>query len=295
MQPKPIIIQASINGATTPKRNPNVPIGAEAIGREARACLDAGAAIVHAHSPDFNLSGEDAADAYLETWAPLLAERPETLWYPTICGGPDARQRLSHLQPLAAAVPLKLASIDPGSVNLGSPDAAGLPRGYVYVNTYDDIRYSFELCERLGIGASLAIYEPGFLQAVLSYHRAGRLPAGSLVKLYFGGEWGMAARAKGVTFGLPPTTNALMAYLDMLQGTGLAWAVSVWGGDLLATPVARAAVELGGHLSVGLEPHFDPDRSPTNVELITEAAALAHSCGRAVATSTQAAQILGLA
>jgi 3-keto-5-aminohexanoate cleavage enzyme len=294
MNKPPVIIQASINGATTPRRNPNVPIGPEAIGLDARQCLDAGASIIHAHNHDFRLTGDDAARAYLDTWAPLVAERPAVLWYPTICGGPDAQSRLSHLAAIAAAVPLKLASIDPGSVNLGSPDADGLPRGYVYVNTYDDIRCSFELCEQLGIGASLAIYEPGFLQAVLSYHRAGRLPTGSLVKLYFGGEWGMQAKARGVTFGLPPTINALLAYLDMLEGTDLPWAVSVWGGDLLATPVAQAAVERGGHLSVGLEPHFDPDRSPTNVELVTAAAALARSCGRDVATCTDAAEILGL-
>ena len=96
-----------------------------------------------------------------------------------------------------------------------------------------------------------------------------------MVKFYFGGEWGMWARGRGVTFGLPPTGNALLAYLDMLEGTGLPWSVSVWGGDLMATPVARLALERGGHLHVGLEEHYDPERSPTNVELVEQAVALA--------------------
>ncbi len=42
--------------------------------------------------------------------------------------------------------------------------------------------------------------------------------------------------SSGCTFGLPPTRNALLAYLDMLEGTGLPWSVSVWGGDLMTTP-----------------------------------------------------------
>jgi len=115
-----------------------------------------------------------------------------------------------------------------------------------------------------------------------------------LVKLYFGGEWGMTAKGRGVTFGLPPTERALLAYLEMLEGTDLPWSVSVWGGDLAQTPVARLAVELGGHLHVGLEEHFDPDRKPTNVELVDEMVALCQSVGRPVATCKEAAEIIGL-
>jgi hypothetical protein len=83
-----------------------------------------------------------------------------------------------------------------------------------------------------------------------------------MVKLYFGGDWGVTAAGRGVSFGLPPTEPALLAYLDMLHGTDLPWSVSLWGGDLMATPVPRLALERGGHLNVGLEQHFDPQRRP---------------------------------
>jgi uncharacterized protein (DUF849 family) len=115
-----------------------------------------------------------------------------------------------------------------------------------------------------------------------------------MVKLYFGGEWGMWARAPGVTFGLPPTSHALLAYLDMLEGTALPWSVSVWGGDLMATPIARLALERGGHLHVGLEEHFDPAAKPTNVELVEQAVALVASVGRPLATIADAATVLDL-
>ncbi|HUP75988.1 MAG TPA: 3-keto-5-aminohexanoate cleavage protein [Acidimicrobiales bacterium] len=184
--------------------------------------------------------------------------------------------------------------VDPGSTNLGYYGDDGYPAGGAYVNNYADIRYAFETCTRLGLGPSLAIYEPGFLQTVLAYHHAGLLPPGSMAKFYFGGEWGMSARSKGVTFGLPPTKHALLAYLDMIRDTGIPWSVSVWGGDLLQTPVAVLALEMGGHLHIGLEEHFDPARKPTNVELLDEAVALSTSVGRPVATCAQAAALIGL-
>ena len=64
------------------------------------------------------------------------------------------------------------------------------------------------------------------------------------------------------------------------------------GGSLLETPIARAAVERGGHLQrVGLE---DWDTGPTNEEQITEATQLCRSVGRNVAGIVDAARVLGL-
>jgi uncharacterized protein (DUF849 family) len=62
----------------------------------------------------------------------------------------------------------------------------------------------------------------------------------------------------------------------------------------MATPIARLAVELGGHLHVGLEEYYDAERSPTNEELVSEAAALVARVGRPLADSAAAARILDL-
>jgi uncharacterized protein (DUF849 family) len=103
----------------------------------------------------------------------------------------------------------------------------------------------------------------------------------------------MFGKGPGVSFGLPPTENALAAYLDMIEGTGLPWSVSVWGGDLIETPIARLALERGGHLHVGLEEHSG-ERTPTNETLVREAAALAQNVGRPIATPSETAIILTL-
>jgi uncharacterized protein (DUF849 family) len=290
----PVILEVALNGVSSKERNPHVPREPEEIAADTFRCLDAGAALIHAHNRDFSLRGRAAADDYLAAWRKVLARRPETLWYPTLAAAESAPARLEHVEILKREAGLRVGLVDPGSTNLGAPDADGLPAGIVYSNSYADIRYGFELCARLRLGPSLAIYEPGFLRCALAYHRAGRLPAGALVKLYFGGEWGMWGTGRGVTFGLPPTEHALLAYLDLLEGTGLPWSVSVWGGDLLQTPIARLALERGGHLHVGLEEHFDPERKPTNQELVREAAELVAKVGRPLASGAQAAAILGL-
>jgi uncharacterized protein (DUF849 family) len=292
--PGPVLIEAAINGETRPERNPNAPRKPEEIEADAIRCLDAGASVIHAHNDDIRQTGRAAAELYLAAWRRTLSRRPGTLWYPTLAVGADMAESLAHVEILAREIGLRLGLCDPGSTNLGGPDAEGLPVGLVYSNSYDAIRYALDLCARLRLGPSLAIYEPGFLRTALAFHRAGRLPAGAMVKLYFGGEYGLFATRPGVSFGLPPTENALRAYLDLLEGTELPWSVSVWGGDLFATPIARLALELGGHLHVGLEEHFDPERKPTNEELVREAAALARQVGRPVATGAEAERILGL-
>ena len=289
-----VIIEAAINGETRPEKNPHVPRTPEAIARDALTCLRAGAALIHAHNDDIRLWGREAADRYLAAWRPVMKERPDALWYPTLTVAPDHASSLVHLEILSREIGLRIGVVDPGSTNIGGPDAEGLPVGMVYANGYPEIRASFELCAKHGLGPSLAIYEPGFLRTTLAWYRAGRLPAGAMVKLYFGGAYGLFSMQPGVTFGLAPTPAALDAYLDLLGDVDLPWSVSVWGGDLMATPIARRALERGGHLHVGLEEHFDPARKPTNEELVREAVALCREVGRPVASCTEAAAILGL-
>ncbi|MEZ5216946.1 MAG: 3-keto-5-aminohexanoate cleavage protein, partial [Ilumatobacteraceae bacterium] len=178
-----VIIEAAINGGTTKEQNPNVPITEDELVADAHACFEAGAAIVHHHITGNGLSGEEAAEVYLGVWRRVLADRPNALWYPTINFGPDAL-RYAHIAPLARSGLMRLSLSDPGSVNLGRMDG-GLPAGrFVYRNSFEDIAEQLRLCRDFGLGPSIAAYEPGFVRAVVAYHRAGQLPAGAMVKFY---------------------------------------------------------------------------------------------------------------
>jgi uncharacterized protein (DUF849 family) len=292
----PVIIEAAINGVTLPAENPHVPRAPAEIAADARRCFSAGAAVVHSHNADMTVDGARAAALYEAAWRPVLAERPDALFYPTVGLGGSIEARYAHEPLLAEAGVLRIGLVDPGSVNLGGADADGLPApvDLVYVNSYRDIRHEFELCARHRLGPSISIFEPGFLRVALAYHRAGRLPRGALVKLYFGGDAGyLGGGGSGVTFGLPPTRPSLDAYLAMLDGCDLPWSVAVLGGDVVGSGLARLAVERGGHLRVGLEDYAGA-RRPTNEELVREAAELAARMGRPVATCAETARLLHL-
>jgi len=291
---EPVIIEVAVNGVTRKAENPHVPIEPAEIAADALACMAAGAAIVHNHIDRFGVPGPEAAERYLEAWRPVLAERPDALLYPTTNAGATVEESYAHIAPLAQAGVLRLSLADLGSVNLGGAEPDGVPTGdWVYRNSFSDAHHMFALCEQYELGPSLAVFDPSWLRAILAWHDAGRLPAGAMVKLYFGGEKGYLG---GAPFGLPPTETALAAYLEVLEGTGLPWSVSVFGGDLLSTPLADAALARGGHLHLGLECFAgDPAAPPTNVKLVTAAVARAEAAGRPVATPAETLAILGLA
>jgi len=297
--PQPVIIETAINGATQPARNPHVPVDTAGIAAEALVCFAAGASIVHTHTPlsDFSLPPAEAAERYLESYRVVLAERPDALLYPTIGAGGSMAERLQHIRILAEARAIRIGLMDPGSMILGWADPDGMPskHSFMYLNTYADMEVAIAQATDLQLGLSLAIYEPGFLRNALVYWRLGKLPPGAMLKFYFGGDAGYMGIGTGVSFGLPPTAKALDAYLEMLESAGcdLPWSVAVMGGDLFATPVARLALERGGHLHTGLEDHLGADH-PTNEELTRHAVALCHEVGRPVATCAEAARILRL-
>jgi len=294
---QPVIIEVAINGSCSKARNPHVPIGPEEIAADAIACLDAGASIIHSHIESFELNGKQAAERYLQGWLPALEARPDAIFYGTGAVAPTIEQRCSHTEALAESGAMRMGFIDPGSVNLGGLMEDGLPRlgQSVYANSFDDIDYSFRQLERLRLGPSIAVYEPGFLRTSIAYHRGGKLPRGAFVKFYFAGDHNFLDGAPGYPlFGLPATERGLEAYLEMLDGSELPWAAAVMGGDVGACGMAKLAIERGGHVRVGLEDHASRTRAPSNAELVAEIAAIARRAGRAVATPEQTTRILSL-
>lgn len=297
----PVIIEAAINGITPKTRNPHSPRTPEEIGEVALACIAAGARIIHNHIDDLSITGQPAATRYAAGWVDILKTHPDAIICPTLTVAQDPDDAVAHLAPCAQSGAL-MAPLDPGSENLCDTGPDGLPgeKRFLYINSFELIDRSVRALGAAKLGPSVAVYEPGFLRMVLAYHRAGRLPKGTLLKFYFGGDYDFiasdpdAGRAPhAVSFGLPPTKKALDAYLEMIEGTDLPWAVAVLGGDSCSGELARYALERGGHLRVGLEDFAGPEQ-PNNVELVERAAALARATGRPIATFAQAREMLSL-
>ena len=173
-------LEAALNGATPKRVNPNVPRSSDELVRDALACLAGGAAIVHTHTDEPAAPAARAAALYAAHFAPVLAERPDALLYPTVGYAKTVEESFAHFELLAQRLALRIGIIDPGCVNLAS---------FAYVNTPDAIRHMAALCERLRLGPSIAVFEPGFLRHALGYFRRGALPRGALVKFYLGGTY----------------------------------------------------------------------------------------------------------
>ena len=287
----PVILEVALNGITTPERNPAAPRLPHELARDALACLEAGAAIVHTHTHEPARPPREGAALYLEAYRPILAERPDAILYPTTGLGASFDDRYGHHVHLAEAGAIRQGLFDPGSVNFGEsrPDGRPLDVDFVYRNGPRDVAQMVEHCKRLRLGPNVACFEPGFLRATLAYHAAGLLPPGALVKLYFMDRGYLAGGEPH--FGVPPIPEALELYLAMLADSGLPWAVAVLGGSLLDSPIAGQALERGGHLRVGLEDFPD---AKSNRDQVERARQLCERHGRRLATPAEAAGMLRL-
>jgi uncharacterized protein (DUF849 family) len=287
-----VVLELAINGITTKDRNPNVPRTPAEITDAVLDGIAHGAAIVHNHNdePMFTEDGVHAVEPYLQAWAPVLQRHPDALLYPTMAAGARGipiQQRWAHVAELARQRMGGLSLVDPGSVNIGLTSDGTVPAAAAagpYQNSYADTEYMFARSAELSAGPSISIFEPGFLRTTLTLHRHGRVPPGAIVKLYFGGEW---------EFGLPPTTAALDAYLELLEPSGLPWSVAVLGGDVVACGLAEQAIRRGGHVRVGLEDYAGP-ATPTNRALLDAAVVLVERLGHRPATVAETRELLGV-
>lgn len=146
-----------------------------------------------------------------------------------------------------------------------------------------DNAIALDVCDSLGTGASISVFEPGWMKNVVALARAGRIPRGSKVIMYFA-DYGWAGMA-------PPIPEALQLYLHMIEGLDLKWSVGVIGGDVMDTPLARMALERGGNFRVGLEDNWF---EPSNLEQMARAKELIDHVGRPIVTGAEAIKYLDI-
>lgn len=280
----PVVIEVAI----TPLRWGTPAQTVEEMVHQARACIAAGAGIVHYHH-DMRLDEASAIGALLDTGAGIQADHPGALTYTDYLTGKRAWDENAHLKPMAEAGVLTMFAIDPGITTFASFDDDGIPtRTYLDGLRFDEAHSMIQFSKEVGVPISLGVFEPGHLRWILAYEQRMGFSPGTIVKLYFGGGHAVdQPDAPGINFGLPRTEAALDVYLTMMAHSQLPWIVSLFGDPVLDSPLARAALERGGHLRVGVEDAAG--RSPqTNPEMVAAAVALAADVGRSVVTGTDA-------
>ncbi len=168
---QPAILEAALNGVTRKATNPNVPRSTDELVRDAFACLDAGAAIVHTHIDEPGAPAERAAELYTAHFAPVLAARPDALLYPTVGFAKTVEASFAHFPLLVERLGLRIGIIDPGSYtrrcrcaerSAGPRRAARRPRRcWIFRAPDDSIRHRNAIAEPRAPGIhSLATSRP---------------------------------------------------------------------------------------------------------------------------------------
>ena len=293
----PVVLECAMNG-TASKKNPHAPETVQEHITEMMQVLDAGATIAHNHSNQFHKDPEQAAQFYVEVYRPIREKYPHAIFYPTVnldtkvlhgerrAMAPGAA--CAHHRVLAKAGLANMVMLDTGVTAISILEKDGIANGeafFVYQFWPEDVRFSKQICTDFGCGASVGVYEPGWLKNVVAMARAGTLPRGSRINLFFG--------ADRIGSMAPPIPEALELYLKMMEGLDLEWAVGCpeWDRSVMDTPLAQMALERGGGLRVGLE---DYATGPSNVEQIERAKDLVAAVGRQIINGPEAIEYLDI-
>jgi hypothetical protein len=274
----PLIIEAAI----TPLRIGAPSQSTAEMIAEGIACVDAGASIIH-HHHDFSAESDYATRQLIDVALGILDRHPDTLIYPNYLKGRKLAEQFAYLEPMEAEGALGMIAFDPGFTTFGRFDEHGLPSISVRAGfSYPDCDWIVRYAQAHDAPLSIGLYEPGQLRWTLAYAKAGMFPPGSILKIYFGGDYLIDQdRVPGLSFGPVPFEDGLDLYLKMLGDVALPWIVSLQGDAILDSPIARSTLARGGHLRVGIE---DAAGTTTlsNAGLVEAAVKLGREMGRQV-------------
>lgn len=288
--PLPVIITCAVTGgAPVNKRNP-VPVTPEQIANSAIEAWRAGAAIVHIHARDPETGGQSnelhlfedivnrirrsGSDVVINLTSGFGGRYIPNMEDPTRVG--EGSNVISAAARCAHVVHLKpeICSLDMGSMNFGEIN---------FVNTPGIIREIANAALNAGVLPELEVFEAGHLRLARQLIDDGVIPGPGYFQLCLGVRWGSDA-----------DTRTMLFLKDQLPASAN-W--SAFGVASAHFPMAAQSVILGGNVRVGLEDNLFLDRgvpAPGNYSLVERAVVIIEALGRAVASTKDARDILGI-
>ena len=268
---QPLIITVAPNGAYKQRTDhPQVPLSSQEMARAAKACLDAGASMLHLHIRD--AQGRHSLDVagYRDALAAVRAAVGEAMVLQVtseaakVYQAPAQIAMVRDLRPEAVSVGLREVD-QPAIGEAGLADFFGwLARERVMTQVIlydtDDLLRWQDLCQR-----GVVPEAPWFLLFVLGRYSAGQTSS--------------------------PTD--LVPFVHAHTG-GEPWSVCAFGSTEHACVSAAAA--LGGHVRVGFENNLylkTGALAPDNAALVAQATEAARSLGRPLATAADIRERFG--
>lgn len=271
--PAATLITVAPTGAESPQEgSPALPVTLDELVAAARACQEAGAAMVHIHVRDEQHRPSLDRARLRDT---VVAVREATdLIVQLSTGGAVWDTPADRLGVLDAAP--EACSLTTGTVNFGDD---------VFHNPWPFVVELYQRTQHQGILPEFELFDLGHVVALNRLLDQYGPPAGGHVHADF---------VLGVPGGMPGTAQALVAGVAMLP-PGATWSATGIGRS--SVPVLLAALSMGGHLRVGMEDtlSYGP-RQPVrdNAQLVQRAVRLAAEAFRPAAPVSDARRILGL-
>jgi 3-keto-5-aminohexanoate cleavage enzyme len=286
-----IIIEARVNELALRDENPNVPFLPDEIARDASACFDAGASILHYHGRKADGSPDNSPEHYLTTNR-LVRERCPILIHPTlgyIANDADAETRFSAVERMMEqrGTAVDFAPMDVGSVNVDwwDPEARRyVTTDLVYKNSTATLMYFAERIRHHGLKQYLVSWNVSSTRQIGAFMEMGVVPEPAYVCFCL---------TDGIMLsGHPGTPEGLDAHLAFLpKGRDIVWTVVNYKGDLLL--LADKIIAAGGHISIGTGDYpFAEYGRPTNAWLVDKVVEIARAHGREPATVEETQAIL---
>lgn len=269
--PQPLIITAAVVGAETMREhNPNVPYTPVEIAEEAVRCRETGASMVHVHGrePD----GSPTQDK--ETFAQILdeiRERTDILVQFSTGGavGMSVEERIEGLE-----LKPDMATLTTGTVNFGDD---------VFMNSLPMIRQIAERLRELDITPEIEIFDTGMVDTAMRLVKEGLLEEPLHFDFVLGVPGGMGGRPENLEF-----------LVDMIPADST-WSVAGVGRHEL--PLAFKAIDMGGHVRVGLEDNIFVEKgvlAEGSWQLVEKVVEYAKAQGRELADPQVAGELLGV-
>jgi 3-keto-5-aminohexanoate cleavage enzyme len=281
-RPKPCIITAAIVGAeTTRAQNPHLPITAEELGREAAACVRAGASVIHLHARDDQGNASQDTERFRAAIREIRKQTKDLggVIIQTSTGGAvgmPVAERAGPLGCTGADAP-DMATLNVGTINFGED---------VFMNKAADTVEMAQRIRKHGAVPEIEIYDVGHVDILAKLLKDQQVAPPLHVQFVLGVPGALSASEKNLAF--------LLERLADLK-VDCSWGVAGIGRMQLA--MVEVAAQWGGNARVGLEDNIYLDKgvlAEGSAPLVARAADICKQRGRKVATVGEARSLLGL-
>ncbi|WP_059411794.1 3-keto-5-aminohexanoate cleavage protein [Cupriavidus basilensis] len=267
----PLIITVAPNGAyKTAADHPAVPLTAAALAAEARACLDAGAAMMHMHvrQPD----GRHSLDAqlYREALAAVKQAVGDRLLVQVTS---EAAGVYRAAEQIAMVRELRPEAVSIGLREIAVPD---IPEA--------ELAAFLAWLARERVMTQIILYDAADVARWQALRARGLVPPGAWSVLFVLGRYAA---------GQVSSPRDLLPFLQVFDGS-LPWAICAFGQEEHACVTTAAA--FGGHVRVGFENNLklrDGSIASGNAALVRQAAEGARALGRPLASAAEARGLYG--